>query len=123
MDRLKIIEENAELVINGVGRMCGVHLDYDEKSVEWLDGYIERNRKDFDEETIKKMTSIFGSFLGECIRRNFGGEWKKSENGVGVIFYSKNAVYPFAKTEKHLRNGSEDSIVGLYKMIPVVFNK
>ncbi|MBA4185711.1 MAG: hypothetical protein H0X49_17165 [Acidobacteria bacterium] len=123
MNQLKAIEENAELVINGVGRMCGVQLDYDEKSVEWLDGYIERNRKDFDEETVEKMTNILGSFLGECIRRNFGGEWKISENGFGIIFDSKNAVYPFAKTEKHLRNGSEDSIVGLYKMIPVVFNK
>ncbi len=123
MNQLKAIEENAELVINGVGRMCGVQLDYDEKSVEWLDGYIERNRKDFDEETVEKMTNILGSFLGECIRRNFGGEWKISENGFGIIFDSKKAVYPFAKTEKHLRNGSEDSIVGLYKMIPVVFNK
>ncbi|MBA3694799.1 MAG: hypothetical protein H0W77_15445 [Acidobacteria bacterium] len=123
MNQLKAIEENAELVINGVGRMCGVQLDYDEKSVEWLDGYIKRNRKDFDEKTVEKMTNILGSFLGECIRRNFGGEWKISENGFGIIFDSKNAVYPFAKTEKHLRNGSEDSIVGLYKMIPVVFNK
>ena len=123
MYRLKTIEENAKLVINGVGRMCGVQLDYDEQSVEWLDGYIERNCKDFDEETVEKMTNILGSFLGECIRRNFGGEWKMSESGFGIMFNGQNAVYPFAKTEKHLRNGSEDSIVGLYKMIPFVFNK
>jgi molybdopterin-biosynthesis enzyme MoeA-like protein len=54
MNQLKAIEKNAELVINEVGRICGVQLDYDEKSVQWLDGYIERNRKDFDEETVKK---------------------------------------------------------------------
>ena len=123
MNQLKAIEENAELVINAVGRTCEVQLDYDEKSVEWLDGYIERNRTDFAEETIEKMTSIFGSFLGECIRRNFGGEWKTSENGFGIFLSINDAVYPFAKTEKHLRNGSEDSILGLYKMIPVVFDK
>jgi hypothetical protein len=67
------------------------------------------------------MTSILGSFLGECIRRNFGGEWKTSENGFCIMFDGQNAVYPFAKTEKHLRNGNEDSMVGLYKMIPVCF--
>lgn len=46
MNQLKALEDNAELVINGVGRMCGVQLDCDEKSVERLDGCIERNRKD-----------------------------------------------------------------------------
>ncbi len=123
MNHLKVIKENAELVINGVGRMYDIQLDYDEKSVEWLDGYIERNRKDFDEETVIKLTSIFGSFLGECIQRNFGGEWKASEDGFYIMFDTQNAIYPFVKTEKHLRNGSEDSIIGLYKMIPIVFNK
>lgn len=122
MNQLENIRRNADLVVKVFAENNNVKLDFDEESVEWLDGYIERNRENFDEETINKLTGVFGSFLGECICRNFGGEWQETENGLAVVFDDKNGVFPLNKTGKQLRNGAEDSIYSFYTTIPLIFS-
>lgn len=122
MNQLENIRRNAELVVKVFAENNNVNLDFDENSVEWLDGYIERNRENFDEETINRLVGVLGSFLGECICRNFGGEWSQDENGLAVKFDENNAVFPFNKIEKQFRNGAEDSILSFYQTIPVIFN-
>ena len=122
MDQLENIRRNAELVVSVFAENNNVNLGYDEESVEWLDGYVERNRENFDEATIDKLTSVLGSFLGECICRNFGGEWQQTENGLAVTFADGNAAYPLNKIGKHFRNGADDSILSFYRTIPLIFN-
>ncbi len=116
------IQRNAELVIETM-REQGVDLDYDQKSVEWLDGYIERQRQQNPnhESNIYGLSNTLGSFLGECIRRQFGGEWAQSEYGWAIAFDEKNACFPFNKVEKQLRNGAVDSIAGFYGSIPALY--
>lgn len=118
-----MIQANAELVVKTFAENNDVKLDYDEKSVEWMDGYIERNRLKWDAETAAKLSNVLGSFLGECIRRNFGGEWQTTENGLAVVFSDGNAAFPFNKTGKQIANGSDDSIAGFYNTISVLFNR
>lgn len=103
--------------------LSGLAFDYDADSVEWLDGYINRQhaREDIDEETVNGMVSVLGSYLGECIRHTYGGEWRASEYGWGIFFDATNAVYPISKTRKQFENGEEDSIYGFFKMIPAVY--
>lgn len=122
MDQLENIRRNAELVVKIFAEKNNVNLDFDEDSIEWLDGYIERNRENFDEETIDKMSGVLGSFLGECLCRNFGGVWEESEYGLAVKFADGNAAYPFNKIRKHFRNGAEDSILSFYRTIPLISN-
>ena len=121
MNQYENIRKNAELVVKVFAENDGVELDFDESSVEWLDGYIERNRENFDEETVRGLVNVLGSFLGECICRNYGGNWSQDENGLTVKFDELNGVYPFNKIEKHFINGAEDSILSFYQTIPVVF--
>jgi hypothetical protein len=122
MEQLENIRKNADLVVKVFAENNNVSLDFDAESVEWLDGYIERHRENFDEETIKKLTGVFGSFLGECICRNFGGVWTEDEYGFAVKFADGNGAYPFNKIEKQFRNGSDDSISSFYQTIPIIFN-
>ncbi len=122
MDQFENIRKNAELVIKVIGENNNVELGFDSESVEWLDGFIERQRTRADDETIKSLTSVLGSFLGECIRENYGGEWRQTENGLAVEFDGGNAVFPFNKTEKQFCNGSDDSVFSFYQTIPLVFN-
>jgi hypothetical protein len=38
-----------------------------------------------------------------------------------VRFDEKNAVFPFAKVAKQLENGSVDSVLSFFTIIPIVF--
>ena len=119
MDNLEAIKANAELVIK---TFPNENLAFDENSIAWLDGYIERNRQDWSAELSEKLSSILGSFLGECIIKNFGGAWEMTEYGLAVKFKDNNCVYPFNKIKKQFSNGSDDSILSFYQTIPILFH-
>lgn len=118
------IRANAELVVGQVRQLSGADLGYTQESVKWLEGYIERLRisGEFDDgETKNKLTSVFGSFLGECIVRNYGGAWTQHDGVWCVAFDDKNIAFPFAKVAKQMDNGLEDGIASYFTVIPTVF--
>ena len=117
-EQIKILAHN---LISTLAEMLGVNLSYDRASVEWLDGYIERLRPTLDESSVNGLANSIGSFLGECIIANHGGVWREAHGTWGIYFDEENAVYPFAKVQKHLLNGAGDSILSFYEVIPVVF--
>jgi hypothetical protein len=114
----------ANTLIATVSETLGVQLTFDSDSVKWLDGYVERVRSGMDESQIHGLSNTICAFLGECIISNYGGSWRQSEDGNwGVFFDDQNVIFPFAKAHKQLANGKEDSIFGMYNIIPVVFNR
>lgn len=119
------IRANAALVLQQIRALGGLDFGYTEESVKWLEGYIERlrNSGEFENaETRTKLISVFGSFLGECIVRCYGGTWKLHEQGVWcVVFDEKNIAFPFAKVAKQIDNGLEDGIASFFSIIPTVF--
>jgi hypothetical protein len=64
---------------------------------------------------------VFGSFLGECIVRCYGGTWKQHDGVWCVAFDEKNVAFPFAKVAKQMDNGLEDGIASYFDVIPIVF--
>ena len=120
------IKELAQKLIDTCSEKLGVQLSYDRASVEWLDGYIERIRPHLDESSIGGVANSIGAFLGECIIANYGGQWRESEGTWGVFFSERDdrsAAFPLNKVRKQLLNGSEDSILSFYDVIPVVFGE
>ena len=115
------IEMNAELVLSVARDQLGVDVGFDRAGVEWLDGYVTRQHEDGDPDKVGGLVSTLGSFFGQCMVKTYGGGWSEGEEGWCVRFDEKNAVFPFAKIDKHLRNGPEDSVLGLFDTIPVVF--
>jgi hypothetical protein len=108
------IAANAEIVKK---TFAAEDLAFDQRSVQWIDGYIQRNRESWDAATAKSLGGTLGSFLGECIRANFGGEWEMTEYGMAIVFDDQNNVFPFNKINKHIANGEEDSIASFYDTI------
>jgi hypothetical protein len=90
-----LFQYNAELTIKSIKQETGITLDYDESSVAWVDGYIERQRNRLDSDSAQMLISILGSFLGECIRKQFGGEWVERAEGWAICFNETNCVFPF----------------------------
>lgn len=92
-------------------------LGYDEDSVRWLDGYIERARLRPSNDQWKSAIHSMGAFLGECTIRSLGGHWSRHEHGSGVALH-EGLVFPLTKVAKQFANGAEsgDSILGFYQV-------
>jgi hypothetical protein len=121
------IRENAQLVIDRFRQLRELKLEfgYNRESVEWLDGFIERERRreNISSDGTAKLAQVLASYLGECIIHTHGGEWKEQEGQWGVFFDDFNAVFPFNKVFKQFRNGREDSILSFFESIGPVFKK
>jgi hypothetical protein len=121
-DELVPIKRNTQLVIDQLGSLSEINFGLNRDSVAWVEDYIERQRTspDLSQATIDKLVEVFGSFLGECIIANAGGDWQWSaENGWSITFPDNNHAYPFNKIRKLFENGPEggDSIIGIYDNI------
>ena len=118
------IKANAEMVVEMLRPLSGIDFGYTQESVEWLEGYIERQRTSggFDNPDEKdKLVSVFGSFLGECVVRCYGAVWTQREGVWCVAFDAQNVAFPFGKVEKQIDNGLDDGIASFFKVIPIVF--
>jgi hypothetical protein len=121
---LGLLRANAEFVVETLASEAGFPFAFDSRSVEWLDGYINRIRAGtWSEDQISLLFSNFGSYLGEAILAAYGGAWEQNEYGWHVRFDERNRVYPFAKVAKQWKNGPEDSIFSFYSTIGTVFRK
>lgn len=116
LGRMKELEKVAEKV------RAALNLKYDVDSVKFLEGFIERNKLEIPRDEWDGLINSCGAFLGQCVIKNYGGEWQKENDGhVSVAFDNRNSVFPFAKVSKQFENGLEDSIYSFYTVIPTVF--
>ena len=116
---MQSIERNVEWVKNNFSDKLGVELKPDLESIEWIDGYINRNREKLKNDAVDNLSNVFGSFLGEAIIEAYSGEWLYNDGNLGIYFKEENSwAFPFAKTQKQFRNGPEDSIYSFFSMIP-----
>ena len=119
------IRANAEMLIKQSRPICGIDFGYTRESVQWLEGFIERLRQSGQFDGVGKGTlvSVFGSFLGECIVRCYGGKWTQRDGTWCIAFgdEDQHTAFPFAKVEKQIENGLEDGIAGLFNAIPAIW--
>ena len=119
-----MLEANANLVIELMQPITDFEFGFDEKSLKWFDGYIERLKNDYgmvDNGNRDRFVSIFSSFLGEVFIRNIGGSWKYLDGCLGVLLLNGDCVFAFTKTEKQLANEHGNSIYGLYSGYKALF--
>lgn len=92
---------------------------FNTESIEVLDAFINTVRAQSDEDSKNTIISLIGSFLGEALISNFGGNWAYYPEGDMGVNLRDGAIMasPHAKVEKHLYNGDGDSILFFYKVI------
>jgi hypothetical protein len=96
-------------------------IGFDSEGVRWIDDLIQQLHEQKSERG-QKLVYAFAAFLGECIIRNFGGEWAIYNGHLCIRFDDGNAVFPINKVKKQLANGREggDSVAGMYHMTEVL---
>jgi len=112
------IRSNADTFRQIIKKSLNIELAYDLEGVRWLDEYIDRQRETLTDDEKAKLPNPLGSYLGESIRRTYGGTWTQHpEFGWGVRVNDRITVFPFNKVEKHLANAEGDSILGMFTSI------
>ncbi len=118
------IQANAELVRNVAREQLDVDVDYDEAGVEWLDEYIDVQRESASAEVRERLPNMLGSYLGECVRQTYGGQWVQDpEAGWSVKINDKLSVYPFNKVRKQLASEDGESVLAFFTAIPALLNR
>lgn len=115
----------------------GLVLDYTPESVEqveailaWHYSIIPRSfihrlfRRRIRERGIRLMAAGYGSYIGETIRRTWGGSWQVDHpvNGPGSFPLTCRGqdAFPILWCDKRLRNGPEDNVWHKFKLIYLV---
>lgn len=112
---LAAIRANVEMAVRELGATSGIaDFGLNEKSVAWVEGFIERQRGGDP----GALVSVLGSLLGEAIIARAGGTWMDSEQGPGVRFWNNAMCFPFAKVAKQFADGKEEgeSVLGFYRV-------
>lgn len=115
------IQANVSLAIDELGPLSDVEFGLNRESVEWVEGFIERQRArpEFDPEQLGGLVGVLGSFLGACIAHATGGDWHRSDDGRwGVLLPDGSTIFPITKVRKQFRDGAEagESIMSFYRI-------
>src|SRR2546429_6673091 len=78
----------AENVVSQLRDDLGVELKYDEASIEWLDGYINRIRTQLNKETTLGPATALRAHLGAPTLTTYAGPWAHFDqpNPSGIRF-------------------------------------
>ena len=118
-EQVRMIEANAALAIDELSSLSQRSFGFDEESVAWVEGFIERQREEIGAEASSGLVNVLGSYLGQAIIAATGAAWDTDGNGnLGIAFANGDMAYPFAKVGKQLAQGIEDgeSILSFYNV-------
>lgn len=116
------IREDAQLVIEVISEKEDILLDYTAASISWLDTYIDEHRAELDTRDKAILQEKFGAYLGESIRRNFGGEWVREDEDRWMIAFGETArTSPFEIIGEHLEH--HIPLSSIFEHIPDQFNR
>jgi hypothetical protein len=62
------------------------------------------------EEELVAASKMWGTYIGEVIRRHYGGQWSQSEDGGLALLIGEATAYPVAKARKRIVDGASDNI-------------
>jgi hypothetical protein len=116
-DERQHIAANVQMVIDELGELTDFDFGLDRRSVEWVDGFIERQRvrPESTPDVVDRLASVLGSYLGECIAEATDGRWMNMpERGWAVELPNGTIAFPIGKVGKQFDNGPEDSVLGFY---------
>jgi len=108
-------------------REFDAQLDYSENSLmevevilSQLAGNLPGDGASPDE--VGEMCKMWGSYLGEVVRRRFGGEWSVEtypgkQFATLTLSVGANKLFPTMKIHRRLTQGEDDSVWSFYKMV------
>lgn len=106
----------------GTTKIFGDLLDYSEDSFATLDKIIEYKWPE-PPARLDEMTTFFGAYVGETIRRRLNWRWIQSDGGDWHLVFGTGIdflAFPFAKVRKRLLNGQVDSLEDYFSTLKLL---
>lgn len=102
-----------------------IDLDWTEKSIERMETVLASMHRSYlsgkprpPEDKVMEFARMFGSYVGEVIRRNHGGEWGMITMGgqefPGLRQTSGGLIWPWGRARNRLVQGPEDNMYHYY---------
>ena len=104
-------------------------LDYTENSVMEIEAILAQFAQDLARsqppaDEMDEMCKLWGCYLGEVVRRRFGGEWgietyPGKEFATLTLNVGGNKLFPSMKIHRRLTAGENDNVWTFYKMVKI----
>ncbi|HEX3436949.1 MAG TPA: hypothetical protein VHT24_09285 [Pseudacidobacterium sp.] len=116
-----MMQAYAEEAVRDASREYDVKLDYSIASIEQLESILNRIAP-VPEADSDYAAKLWGSYLGEVFRRQYGSEWTMSEYpgekfAVPTIEIGGSRIYPLMKVHRRLTLGVSESLVAFLNMV------
>jgi hypothetical protein len=102
-------------------------LDYTENSVMEVEVILAQFAQDLASgkppaDEMDEMCKLWGCYLGEVVRRRFGGEWgietyPGKQFATLTLNVAGNKLFPSIKVHRRLTEGANDNVWTFYKMV------
>jgi len=110
-----------------IAREFNAQLDYSENSLMELEAILAQLSRDMpagpsSSDEVSEMCKMWGSYLGEVVRRRFGGEWgietyPGKQFATLTLNVNGNKLFPSMKIHRRLSDGDADNIWTFYRMV------
>ena len=78
-------------------------------------------KKSPSEETIIQMSKMLGGYIGEVMKKHYGGNWGvedfMNQGNTILINIGELKIFPVGKVYKRLKNGAEDNVYHYYQVM------
>ena len=103
-------------------RAFDAKLDYSERSLRDLEAILARLAGAPAPSDLTETCKMWGSYLGEVVRRRFGGDWSietypGKQFATLTLSVGGNKLFPTMKIHRRLTQGSEDNVWVFYEMV------
>ena len=110
-----------------LAREFKAQLDYSENSLMEVETILDGLSREMpaskpSDDDVSELCKVWGSYLGEVVRRRFGGEWS-IETYPGKQFATLtlkvdgNKLFPSIKVHRRLTEGESDNVWSFYRMV------
>ncbi|MGH2535773.1 MAG: hypothetical protein ACRDHL_00065 [Candidatus Promineifilaceae bacterium] len=123
----------AERAVAMAEQAFDISLDYSEASVEHVEFILGRLYDEMPRgrlawlrgrpspQQLGRMATIWGAYLGEVIRRRWGGHWAPTSprlnQALPTLLLASGELYPPAKVYQRLTKGPEDNVSFYYQVL------
>lgn len=98
-------------------------LDFSESSLMELEVILSQiSQADQSADELSETCKLWGSYLGEVVRRRFGGDWSVEQYpgkdfATLTLTVNGSKLFPSMKIHRRLAQGDSENIWSFYKMI------
>lgn len=110
-----------------LGSEFQAELDYSENSLMELETILgslcrEMPASNPSDDDVSEICKVWGSYLGEVVRRRYGGEWSietypGKQFATLTLSVNGNKLFPSMKVHRRLTNGEGDNVWTFYRMV------